>query len=88
MIKLFKESEEITNAKKKAIVVKKQLKSMQDRLSDLVSEKEKQEKAYDKKIKSFNGIQDFGLKSSMENYERRLNELLSRRNSVVPSEAK
>ena len=88
LIKLFKESEEITNAKKKAIVVKKQLKSMQDRLSDLVSEKEKQEKAYDKKIKSFNGIQDFGLKSSIENYERRLNELLSRRNSVVPSEEK
>lgn len=86
LIKLFKESENVTNAKKQLLAKEKALKSAQELLSDLVAEKEKKEKAFDKEIKSFIGVRDSGLVSSIEKYQRRLGELTVPKGSSTLSE--
>lgn len=86
LVKLFKESDDVTKAKKQLLAKKKALKSAQDLLSGLLSEKEKEEKAFNKEIKSFRGIRDSGLVSSIEKYQRRLGELTVSKGFAMASE--
>ena len=86
LVKLFKESEDVTNAKKQLVARKKALKSAQEQLTDLISEREKQEKAFEKEIKTFRGVHDSGLISSIEKYQYRLRELTLSNNSTIASE--
>lgn len=88
LIKLFAESGEVATARKNLSIKKECLESAQSRLSSLFEEKEKQEKLYDKKVKDFRGAQDASLASTINKYQRRLEELASHNKHTSKNEGK